>query len=121
MSLEGREGQQPAAMSPLGTAQDPQPEPGWGRRVTIATMDLKVSITVDSLKTLKLSDIEKIEEDLQASRKKTREFMQEPISKYNVDETDTPPEKQMKCGVTGGTWTTSLIPKSLSLIVEESL
>ncbi len=126
MSLPGAQSNASNAVadpvSPVGTAQDPQPEPGWGKRVTIATMDLKVSITMDSVKTLKQSDLEKIEDDFQAWRKKTRKLMQASLSKYDVDETDTPPEKQMKCGVSGGTWTTSLIPKiPKSSIVEENL
>ena len=94
---------------------------GWGsRRITVATMELKIAITVDAGTTLALEDLEKIEDDFHALKKKTRKFMQDSISKYDVDEADTPPEKQMKCGVSGGTWTTSLIPKiPKSSIVEE--
>ena len=123
MSLPGAQSNASNAVAdPVGTGLDPQPEPGWGRRVTIATMDLKVSITMESDKTLTQSDLEKIEDDFQAWRKKTRKLMQASLSKYDVDETDTPPEKQMKCGVSGGTWTTSLIPKiPKSSIVEENL
>jgi hypothetical protein len=93
---------------------------GWGsRRITVATMELKIAITVDAGTTLALEDLEKIEDDFHALKKKTRKFMQDSISKYDVDEADTPPEKQMKCGVSGGPWTTSLIVRK-PLAVEDS-
>ena len=69
--------------------------------------------SVDADKKLKLSELEKMEDDFPIRRKenpepetpeKTRKFMQVlslAISKYDADETQTqaPPKKQMKCAV----------------------
>ena len=75
---------------------------------------------VDADKKLKLSELEKMEDDFQTWRKEktpektpetpekiwrkeTRKLLQVSmtvsIGKYDVDETQTPPEKQMKCAV----------------------
>jgi hypothetical protein len=44
---------------------------GWGsRRITVATMELKIAITVDAGTTLALEDLEKIEDDFHALKKK---------------------------------------------------
>jgi hypothetical protein len=89
------------------------PDKAVGPPVTIATMNLKVFITVDgdadTKVKLSVSNLEKMEDDFQTWSKKTRNFMQESIN--DVDETlsQTPPKKQMKCNVDCGTWTTSLV------------
>ena len=100
----------PQQLAAAAAAEDPQSSQGWGsRRWTVATMTLKIDITVDSETALSLKDLEKLERDLHAWRKKTRTFMQESINKYDLDEADAPPGKKMKCGVNGAPWTTSLI------------
>ena len=96
----------------LAAAAGGDPEPaGWGsRRITVATMDLKIAITVDAGKIpLTIEELEKVEDDFHTLKKKARSFMQTAISNYGVDEAGTPPEKCMKIGISGGPWTTSLI------------
>ena len=97
------------------TVADPQQlavaaDAGWGsRRITVATMDLKIAITVDAGSPLTIEELEKVEDDFYMMKKRTRTFMQTAINKYGVDAADTPPEKCMKVGVSGGPWTTSLM------------
>ena len=99
--------QQPAAAAAGG---DPEPA-GWGsRRITVATMDLKIAVTVDAGKIpLTIEELERVEDDFHLLKKKARSFMQTAIDNYGVDEAGTPPEKCMKIGISGGPWTTSLI------------
>ena len=104
----------PQQLAAAAAAEDPQSSQGWGsRRITVATMSLKIDITVDSETALALEDLEKIEDDLHAWRKKTRTFMQESINKNDLDEADAPPDKKMKCHVSGAPWTTCLIVQKL--------
>ena len=110
----------PQQLAAAAAAEDPQSSQGWGsRRITVATMSLKIDITVDSKTALAFEDLEKIEDDLHAWRKKTRTFMQESINKNDLDEADAPPDKKMKCRVSGAPWTTSLIVQK-PLAVEDS-
>ena len=104
----------PQQLAAAAAAEDPQSSQGWGsRRITVATMTLKIDITVDSKTALAFEDLEKIEDDLHAWRKITRTSMQESVNKYDLDEADAPPDKKMKCGVSGAPWTTSLIVQKL--------
>ena len=83
------------------------PDKAVGPPVTIATMNLKVLITVDADTKVKLSvsNLEKMEDDFRTWKKKTRNLMQESIN-------DVAPKKQMKYTVDCGTWTTldNLLP-----------
>ena len=100
----------PQQLAAAAAAENPKSSQGWGsRRITVATMSLKIDITVDSGTAVALEDLEKIEDDLHAWRKKSRTSMQESINKYDLDEADAPPEKKMKCCISGAPWTTSLI------------
>ena len=114
---------QPAAAAAAGG--DPEPA-GWGgRRVTVATMDLKISVTMDAGKLpLTIDELERVEDDFHSLKKKARSFMQTAISNYGVDEAGTPPEKCMKISISGGPWTTSLIvrkPKPVVAVENYSL
>ena len=110
---------QKLAAAAAAAAEDPQSSQGCSRRITVATMTLKIDITVDSETALSLKDLEKLERDLHAWRKITRTSMQESVNKYDLDEADAPPDKKMKCGVSGAPWTTSLIVQK-PLAVEDS-
>ena len=77
-------------------------------RRTIATLDLKVAITVDENTRLSLDTIEKIENELQAVRVKTRKNFETKIKEMNLDWLGEPPEKLMRCGVKGSVWTDSI-------------
>ena len=110
--------QQPAAAAAGG---DPEPA-GWGgRRVTVATMDLKISVTMDAGKLpLTIDELERVEDDFHSLKKKARSFMQTAISNYGVDEAGTPPEKCMKISISGGPWTTSLIVRKPKPVAVEN-
>ena len=74
------------------------PDKAVGPPVTVATMNLKVLITVDTKVKLSVSNLEKMEDDFQTWSKKTRNLMQESIN-------DVAPKKQMKYTVDCRTWT----------------
>ena len=77
-------------------------------RRTIATLDLQVSITVDENMCLSLDTIEKIENELQAVRVKTRKIFETQIKEMNLDWLGEPPEKLMRCRAKGPVWTDSI-------------
>ncbi len=79
------------------------------RRMTIATLDLKVSITIDGDTHLDFTTLEKIEDDLQCVKIRTRKFMEESINQHNHLEMHQPPEKKMRCAVNGAVWTDTLV------------
>ena len=102
-----------AELGPIPVAPaDPVPEADQPRRNamrrTIATLDLQVSITVDENTRLSLDTIEKIENELQAVRVKTRKNFETKIKEMNLDWLGEPPEKLMRCGVKGSVWTDSI-------------
>ena len=112
--------QQPAAAA-AAAGGDPEPA-GWGgRRVTVATMDLKISVTMDAGKIpLTIDELERVEDDFHSLKKKARSFMQTAISNYGVDEAGTPPEKCMKISISGGPWTTSFVVRKPKPVAVEN-
>ena len=104
--------QQPES-EPHTQPADPVPEADQPRRNamrrTIATLDLKVAITVDENTRLSLDTTEKIENDLQAVRVQTRKTIENKTKGLNdlLNEGE-PPEKLMRCGVNAAVWTDSI-------------
>jgi hypothetical protein len=103
-----------AELGPIPVAPaDPVPEADQPRRNamrrTIATLDLKVAITVDENTRLSLDTTEKIENDLQAVRVQTRKTLENKTKGLNdlLNEGE-PPEKLMRCGVNAAVWTDSI-------------
>ena len=81
------------------------------RRLTIATLDIKVSITVDADTHLSATALQETEDNLQKVKIMTRKFMNESLASLHekglVD--DVPPEKKMRCGVNGAVWTDTVV------------
>ncbi len=78
-------------------------------RRTIATLDLKVAITIDGDTRLSMETIEKIENDLQAVKVQSRKFTEVSTNVLNdLLNQGVPPEKLMRCGVKGSVWTDSI-------------
>ena len=92
-------------LAPLPVSVEPRRN---ANRRTIATLDLQVSITVDENTRLSLDTIEKIENELQAVRVKTRKNFETKMEEINLDWLGEPPEKLMRCGVKGSVWTDSI-------------
>jgi len=78
-------------------------------RRTIATMDLKVQITINGDTRLSMDTTARIESDLQAVKVQARTSAGEYVTMLNeMLYQGEPPEKQMRCGVKGYVWTDSV-------------
>ena len=78
-------------------------------RRTIATMDLKVQITINGDTHLSMDTTARIESDLQAVKVQARTSAGEYVTMLNeMLYQGEPPKKQMRCGVKGYVWTDSV-------------
>jgi hypothetical protein len=96
---------------PVVPADQVLPEVVQPRRMrrTIATLDLKVAITIDGDTRLSMETIEKIENDLQAVKVQSRKFTDVSTKVLNdLLNQGEPAWKLMRCGVNGAVWTDSV-------------